>query len=118
MNLHKSSEVFDNVRTPKGKEKMGQPVTFHVAEHGLETSVDEVLSDRDFQGRDPKEFKLNRSWHTVTVASGADKDRWVKLRNEYLTCAWTLNQSAEECKKNGDRMREIEKEMLELENKA
>lgn len=113
------SEIREGVTPPQeSKEKMQQPVTFHVAEHGLETSVDEVLSDEDFQGRDPEDFEPNRNWYAVTVASDADKNRWVELRNEYLTCSWTPNQSTEEREKNADRMREIEKEMRDLENKV
>ena len=112
-------EKFEGTTPPQeSKEKMQKPVTFHVAEHGLETSVDEVLSDKDFQARDPEDFEPNRNWYTVTVANKADMNQWVELRNEYLACAWTPNQSAEEREENGDRMRKIEKEMRDLENKV
>jgi hypothetical protein len=104
--------------TPQESKERKNTITFHVAEHGLETSVDEVLSDKEFNARDNEDFEPNRNWYSVTVANEADKDHWVKLRNEYLACAWTSNQSMEEREENGNRMREIEIEMRELENKA
>ena len=112
-------EKFEGATPPQeSKEKMQKPVTFHVAEHGLETSVDEVLSDEDFQGRDPEDFEPNRHWYDVTVANEVDKKKWIDLRNEWLSCSWTPNQDMNERSENADRMREIEKEMRDLENKA
>ncbi len=113
-----SEKMEGGVPPQERKEGEGKPVTFHVAEHGLETSVDEVLSSEDFSGRDPQDFEPNRHWYVVTVANKGDKKRWIQLRNEWLGCAWTPNQSSEERSENADRMREIEKEMRDLENKA
>jgi len=100
------------------KEGEGKPVIFHVAEHGLETSLDEVLSDEEFNNRDHQDFEPNRHWETITVANEDDMNRWVQLRNEWLSCAWTPNQDSETRSENADRMREIEKEMRSLENKV
>lgn len=96
----------------------GKPVTFMVAERGLETSVDEVLSKSDFDARRPEDFEPNRNWSEVTVANEEDKKKWVDLRNEYLEAAWTPNQDDETRERNARRMREIEGEMRELENKV
>jgi len=93
-------------------------VTFMVAERGLETSLEEVLSKADFEARNPEDFEPNRSWSTITVANEADKNRWVNLRNEWLEAAWTPNQDEETRERNARRMRELEKEMRELENKV
>ena len=112
-------EKFEGATPPQeSKEKMQKPVTFHVAEHGLETSVDAVLSNDEFYDRDPEDFEPNRNWYDVTVASEEDEKKWIELRNEYLSCAWTPNQGTDERRENADRMREIENEMRELENKV
>lgn len=107
---------YDEATIKKAMEEMEKEnVTFHVAEHGLETSLDEVMSDDEWNDADNEDFAPNRNWYSVTVKSEADKKRWVDLKNEWLSCAWTPNQDMDERSENADRMREIEKEMRSLE---
>ncbi|MCK5460164.1 hypothetical protein KAI52_03550 [Candidatus Parcubacteria bacterium] len=92
-----------------------EKVTFYVAEHGLETSVDEVISNDEYIDRDTDDFEPNRNWYSITVENEADKKEWVRMKNEWLSCAWTPNQNNEERTENAERMRELAKQMRELE---
>ncbi len=103
---------------PEQREQETPSISFHVAEYGLETSLDEVLSDDEFNSRDPEEFEPNRNWYSVTVANEADQKRWTELRNQYLDAAWTPNQDEETREENAEIMRKAEQEMRELENKV
>ena len=100
---------------PESGEKQ---VTFYVAERGLQTSIEDTLSKDDYENKDPESFEPNNHWSRITVESEADKDRWIELRNEWLSCAWTPNQERDERTQNAERMREIEGELRELEGKA
>ena len=104
--------------SPESKEILSKPITFHVAEHGLETSIDEILSDEDFNKRDKEDFEPNRNWYSVDVATEEDKNKWVDLRNKWLNLAWTPNQDSDTREENADKMRKIEQKMRELENKV
>jgi hypothetical protein len=100
------------------REENTKTLTFSVAEHGLDTMLDEVLSEEEFNSRSREDFEPNRHWYDITVANESDKDRWVNAKNEWLSLAWSPNQSREEQTKNSERMGKLEDEMRELENKV
>lgn len=88
--------------------------TYRVAEYGLNTSLDEVLSERQFLARPAEDFEPNRNWYSVQVRSKDDMDAWVQKKNEWLRLAWTPNQSPEEREANGVRMEQLQREMAAL----
>lgn len=108
--------TYNQETISKATEEMEKEnVTFHVAEYGLETSVDKVMSRDEWNDADDNDFEPNRYWYSITVKNEADKKKWVQLRNKWLSCAWTPNQDYEEKSENEYRMHEIEKEMRSLE---
>ena len=91
---------------------MENGITFYVAETGTEAKIQEVLSEEEYFDRET--FPVNHNWYPVRVRHEADKERWVGLRNEWLRCAWTPNQTDVEKEEWGARMKEIEEEIKGL----
>lgn len=96
-------------------ERNTSPLTFWVAEGGLETSLRCVYSQFEYDNTPHEEFPSNLRWYNVIVEKLQDKNRWVLLKNQWLHCAWTPNQSSEEQLENHYQMEILQKEMAELE---
>lgn len=85
---------------------------FVIGTTGLNTSIDEVMTEQAFWN---SELPPNRQWQHVTVARESDADSWLKAKNQWLTAAWTPNQSYEEMSENKKIMRQAEAAMASLE---
>jgi len=90
--------------------------TFFVADYGLETSVDEVLSEAEFCARSPEDFLPNRHWFSVTVQSLEDQWVWINAYNDLLCANWTPNQSSIDREYYRSMAERAKKIMGELEN--
>lgn len=98
--------------------EVDKPIKFWVGEKGLETRIAEVLSNEEFNSRDPNDFEPNMHWYDVTVASQADKEAWVKTQDLILAYKWTPNQSRAEQTEGAAKIKELEAKLKELESKV
>jgi hypothetical protein len=90
-------------------------ITFFVATCGLETSIDEALTEEEYFTRAPEEFAPNRHWFSVTVNSEEDRDNWIRAYNSMLEGQWTPNQTSEERNYFAKQIEKARKEMFSLE---
>lgn len=71
----------------------------------LETSLVDFTSDVDKV--ESGYYGANHNFSTINFASEEDAQKWRELENEKLYCSWTPNQSIEDQKVNGERIKEI-----------
>ena len=93
-------------------------ITFYVGMTGLNTSIDEFMTEDEWNNTAPDDFPPNVNWEQVTVVSEQDVDKWVVAKNHHLCAAWTPNQSQDEREDNAVKMRLAAAEMDRLEAKV
>jgi hypothetical protein len=93
-------------------------VTFYVATVGLQTGIDEVLTEEEYFSLSPEEFLPNRHWFSVTVRNETDKKKWLKTFSSTLEAKWTPNQTQADKEYNGKIIEENSKIFKQLEIKS
>jgi hypothetical protein len=84
-------------------------IVFYVAEYGLQTQLDEVLTEEEFHSTPTDQFLPNRNWYSVAVSNKEDMKKWVEAKNAWLNCAWTPNQTRTEQQENKEDMKRLER---------
>lgn len=90
---------------------------FVVGTNGLNTSVDEFMTEEKYWSSELGVLPPNTQWQHVTVASEEDADAWLEAKNAWLAAAWEPNQSDDDRTENAVIMREAEQRMAALEIK-
>lgn len=85
---------------------------FVIGTSGLNTSIDEIMTEEAFWDSEPPP---NTQWQHVTVASKEDANKWIDAKNAWLSAAWEPNQSYEQMSENRKIMRQAEETMISLE---